>query len=76
MVISVLPYEELLLKMKSGLDFANSQKDPNFFQCQLTTVRTVRPLIIGSSNNESYAVQIAYIPKLVLTYFYLYLQWT
>lgn len=26
---------ELYLKMDTGLDYANSQKDPNFFQCQL-----------------------------------------
>ena len=36
MVIPILSFDsELHLKMKSGLDYANVQKDPNFFQCQL-----------------------------------------
>jgi hypothetical protein len=51
--------------MNPGLDYLNSQKDPNFFQCQLVVVYSLAILTVESSDNESYVAKITYFPKSV-----------
>ena len=52
--------------MKPGLDYPNSLKDPNFFQCQLTPIHSFGSAAHhGSSDDESHVIQIIYIPKSV-----------
>ena len=50
--------------MNLGLDLPNSQKDPNFMQCQLIIVY-IWLLTKEYSDIESYVAQITYIPKSV-----------
>ena len=51
--------------MDPGLDYLNSQKDPNFFQCQLIVVYSLTTLTMESSDNEPYVAKITYFPKSV-----------